>query len=164
MQHTFAADVTFHDAEGNVTGHEAFEARIEALYAGAPPDWAFQAAAPAAEVADLGRATWTFGPPAGPRLCGAWTSASSRMARSPPCTRSSSPHRNQRRSGALRYTADGSWPRRSWAPASPAQVLAEAAGDLVVTADGQTRRYYYADMGVNEPTTRVRLCLACLGC
>ena len=29
--------------------------KIEALYAGAPPDWAFQAAAPAAEVAGLGR-------------------------------------------------------------------------------------------------------------
>jgi len=66
MQHTFAADVTFHDAEGNVTGHETLEARIEALDAGAPPDWAFQAAAPAAGMADLGRAMWTFGPPAGP--------------------------------------------------------------------------------------------------
>jgi hypothetical protein len=66
MQHTFAAGVTFHDSEGAITGHEALEAKIEALYAGAPPDWAFQAAAPAAEVADLGRATWTFGPPAGP--------------------------------------------------------------------------------------------------
>ena len=66
MQHTFADNITFHDPEGNVTGHEALEARIEALYADTPPDWAFQAAAPAAEVADLGRATWTFGPPAGP--------------------------------------------------------------------------------------------------
>jgi hypothetical protein len=66
MQRTFAADVTFHDPEGTVTGHKALEARIEALHAGAPPDWAFQAAAPPAEVADLGRATWTFGPPGGP--------------------------------------------------------------------------------------------------
>jgi SnoaL-like domain len=66
MRHTFAADVAFHDSEGNVTGHEALESKIEALYAGAPPDWAFQAAAPPAEVADLGRATWTFGPPDGP--------------------------------------------------------------------------------------------------
>jgi hypothetical protein len=66
MQRTFAADVTFHDPDGTVTGHEALEGKIEALYAGAPPDWAFRAAAPAAEVADLGRATWTFGPPAGP--------------------------------------------------------------------------------------------------
>jgi hypothetical protein len=66
MLRTFAADVTFHDPEGTVTGHEALEAKIEALQAGAPPDWAFQAAPPAAEVADLGRATWTFGPPDGP--------------------------------------------------------------------------------------------------
>jgi hypothetical protein len=66
MQRTFAVGVIFHDPEGTVTGHEALEAKIEALYAGAPPDWAFQAAAPAAEVADLGRATWTFGPPGGP--------------------------------------------------------------------------------------------------
>jgi hypothetical protein len=66
MQRTFAADVIFHDPEGTVTGHEALAGRIEALYAGAPPDWAFLAAAPAAEVADLGRVTWTFGPPAGP--------------------------------------------------------------------------------------------------
>jgi hypothetical protein len=66
VQRTFAVGVTFHDPEGTVTGHEALEAKIEALYAGAPPDWAFLAAAPAAEVADLGRATWTFGPPGGP--------------------------------------------------------------------------------------------------
>jgi hypothetical protein len=66
MQRTFAADVTFHDPEGTITGHEALQGKIEALYAGAPPDWVFQAAAPAAAVADLGRATWTFGPPAGP--------------------------------------------------------------------------------------------------
>lgn len=66
IQRVFAADVTFHDPEGTVTGHEALEGKIEALYAGSPPDWAFLPAAPAAEVADLGRATWTFGPPAGP--------------------------------------------------------------------------------------------------
>jgi hypothetical protein len=66
MQRTFAADVTFHDPEGTVTGHEPLEGKIEALYAGAPPDWVFLGAAPAAEVADLGRATWTFEPPAGP--------------------------------------------------------------------------------------------------
>ncbi len=66
MQRTFAVGVIFHDPEGTVNGHEALEAKIEALYAGAPPDWAFLAAAPAAEVADLGRATWTFGPPGGP--------------------------------------------------------------------------------------------------
>jgi hypothetical protein len=45
---TFAANVTFHDPEGTVTGHEALEGKIEALYAGAPPDWAFLAAALAA--------------------------------------------------------------------------------------------------------------------
>jgi hypothetical protein len=66
VQRTFAAGVIFHDPEGTVTGHEALQDKIEALYAGAPPDWAFQAAAPAAEVADLGRAMWTFGPPDGP--------------------------------------------------------------------------------------------------
>jgi hypothetical protein len=66
MLRTFAVGVTFHDPEGTVTGHDALEAKIEALYAGTPPDWAFLAAAPAAEVADLGRATWTFGPPGGP--------------------------------------------------------------------------------------------------
>jgi len=66
MQRTFAGNITFHDPEGTVTGHEALEGKIEALYAGAPPDWAFLAAAPAAAVADLGRATWTFGPPDGP--------------------------------------------------------------------------------------------------
>jgi SnoaL-like domain len=66
MRRTFAADVIFHDPEGTVTGHEALEGRIKARYAGAPPSWAFQAAAPAAEVAELGRVTWTFGPPAGP--------------------------------------------------------------------------------------------------
>jgi hypothetical protein len=66
MQRTFAASVIFHDPEGTVTGHEALQDKIEALYAGAPPDWAFQAAAPAADVADLGRAMWTFGPPDGP--------------------------------------------------------------------------------------------------
>ena len=66
MQRTYAPGVTFHDPEGTVTGHEALEAKVEALYAGAPPDWAFLAAAPAAEVADLGRATWTFGPAGGP--------------------------------------------------------------------------------------------------
>jgi hypothetical protein len=65
-QRTFAADVTFHDPDGTVTGHEALAGKIEALYASAPPDWVFRAAAPAAEVADLGRATWTFGPATGP--------------------------------------------------------------------------------------------------
>ena len=66
MQRTFAASITFHDPEGTITGHEALDGKIEELYAGAPSDWAFQSAAPAAGVADLGRATWTFGPPAGP--------------------------------------------------------------------------------------------------
>jgi hypothetical protein len=36
MQRTYAAGVTFHDPEGTVTGHEALEAKVEALYAGPP--------------------------------------------------------------------------------------------------------------------------------
>ena len=62
MVQTFAQDITFHDPEGTVTGHTALNAKIDALYAGAPADWEFQATAPAAQVADLGRATWSFGP------------------------------------------------------------------------------------------------------
>jgi hypothetical protein len=66
IKRIFADEVTFHDPEGTVTGHKALEDKVEGLYAGAPTTWAFQAAASAAEVADLGRAQWTFGPRGGP--------------------------------------------------------------------------------------------------
>ncbi len=62
----FSPDVVFRDGEDELHGVDALLTKVEGLLAGAPADWVFAAAGPAQEIADLGRASWTFGPPGAP--------------------------------------------------------------------------------------------------
>jgi hypothetical protein len=66
---TYDPNVTFHDPDGAVTGHEAIGAKVGALLDRAP-GWVFQAAGEASVNADLGRLSWTFGPPDAPVVRG----------------------------------------------------------------------------------------------
>lgn len=65
-QRVFSPDVVFRDREGEVRGVDALLAKVEGLLASAPGDWVFAADGAAEQIADLSRASWTFGPPAGP--------------------------------------------------------------------------------------------------
>ena len=62
----FAPDVVFVDAEAEVVGVDGLLAKVEGLLGSAPPDWVFAEAGGADGLGDLGRASWTFGPPDGP--------------------------------------------------------------------------------------------------
>jgi SnoaL-like domain len=62
----FAADVVFRDAEGEAHGHAELEAKVAGLLAADPTEWVFRESAAPAELGDLARVSWTFGPPAGP--------------------------------------------------------------------------------------------------
>ena len=61
---TYAPDVSFNDPEESVTGHAAVDAKAAKLLADAP-DFAFSAAGPILEAADLGYLAWHFGPEGG---------------------------------------------------------------------------------------------------
>ena len=65
-ERVFAPDVVFRDAEAEVRGIDGLLAKVEGLLSSAPGDWVFAADGAAAEIADLARASWTFGPPGGP--------------------------------------------------------------------------------------------------
>jgi hypothetical protein len=70
ISRTFAEGVVFHDEAGSITGYDALNAKVTALLGGAPSEWAFQLTTPAAEVAELGRVTWGFGPKGSPVVRG----------------------------------------------------------------------------------------------
>jgi hypothetical protein len=57
----YAPDVEFSDPEGTVTGHEALDAKAQALLDGAP-DFVFTPGGPVHVVRDLGYLAWNFGP------------------------------------------------------------------------------------------------------
>lgn len=58
---TYVPGVEFSDPEETVTGHEALDAKAEAILAGAP-DFAFSPGGPVHVVHDLGYLAWNFGP------------------------------------------------------------------------------------------------------
>jgi hypothetical protein len=65
LERIYAEDVTFADAEGVVTGHQALDTKVESLLDGAP-GFVFTAAGPVYEVQDLGCLSWDLGLPVQP--------------------------------------------------------------------------------------------------
>ena len=65
----YTADCTFFEAEEQVAGREALNAKVESILKDAP-GFVFRAAAPAQVNHDLGRLRWQFGPAAAPPVGG----------------------------------------------------------------------------------------------
>ncbi len=61
----YTADCKFFEAEEQVTGREALNAKVESILKGAP-GFVFRAAGPAQVNHDLGRLRWQFGPAGAP--------------------------------------------------------------------------------------------------
>jgi len=61
----YTADCTFFEAEEQVAGREALNAKVDSILKDAP-GFVFRAAAPAQVNHDLGRLRWQFGPAAAP--------------------------------------------------------------------------------------------------
>ncbi len=70
---TYAEDVVFSDPEGDVSGHQAVDAKVEALLAGAP-DFVFPPVEPIHESLEWVALAWAFGPAEGHPSCEALTS------------------------------------------------------------------------------------------
>lgn len=58
---TYAPDVAFNDPEGAVVGHDAVDAKVQALLDGAP-DFVFAPTGPVCVNHDIGHLAWGFGP------------------------------------------------------------------------------------------------------
>lgn len=61
---TYTADVVFADPDGSVTGHDALDAKAQALL-DAAPGFVFAADGVVRQSQDLGHLAWTFGPAGG---------------------------------------------------------------------------------------------------
>ncbi len=61
----YTADCTFFETEGQITGREALNAKVESILKDAP-GFVFRAAGPAQVIHDLGRLRWQFGPAEAP--------------------------------------------------------------------------------------------------
>lgn len=62
VERTYAADVTFTDPEGTVTGRDALEAKAAALLEAAPVDFVFADDGLRYVSHDTGALAWAFGP------------------------------------------------------------------------------------------------------
>jgi hypothetical protein len=62
----YTADCRFFEAEEQVTGREALDAKVGSILKGAPGGFVFRAAGPAQVNHDLGRLRWQLGPAEAP--------------------------------------------------------------------------------------------------
>jgi hypothetical protein len=81
----YTADCTFFEAEEQVNGREALNAKVGSILEHAP-GFVFRAAGPAQVNHDLGRLRWQFGPAGARRLSRVRTLRSSNTKESEPCT------------------------------------------------------------------------------
>ena len=82
----YTADCTFFEAEEQVTGREALNAKVGSILKDVP-GFVFRAAGPAQVNHGLGRLRWSLDLPEPRRLSRVWTSRSSTTKGSEPCTR-----------------------------------------------------------------------------
>jgi hypothetical protein len=65
IERTYAPDVVFADEDGEVTGHDAIDAKAGAILARAPAEFAFAEDGPAYVDGGTAALAWRFGPPGG---------------------------------------------------------------------------------------------------
>jgi hypothetical protein len=66
IRELYTEDCVFFEGEEQFAGHDAIDARAEAILSASPPEFVLRAASSADVIHDLGRLRWEFGPPEGP--------------------------------------------------------------------------------------------------